>query len=236
MAKPDFKKFVVAIESRKKEERLVLLGAMLLVIAYGWLVLVLDPINAGQDEDSRRITVLQAQVLEEANRFVDIQRNYTDDPNTFARNRQQELQRQTLEVDEQLRELYGQLIQPREMAEVLTTILQRETTLKLVNLENQSASVMGGASAGAVVPLVGETTVGTQEGLDIDEGILVYRHGLSMVFEGDFIETIRYLRSLENLETSFFWQSMIYEVVEWPKARITLNIFTLSTQEDWIGV
>lgn len=236
MTKPDFKKLVAAIEARKFEERLVLLVMLLLFIGYGWLVLVSDRFDAGQAQQQNRINVLNAQIAEEANRFADIQRNYDEDPNAFARNRQQELQRQTIVVDEQLRALYGQLIQPRQMAEVLTTILQRETTLRLVSLENQPSSVLASATAGAAVPLVGEVVVGAGNGLDSEGGIQVFRHGLSMVFEGDYVETVRYLRSLENLETSFFWQSLNYEVTSWPLARITLNIFTLSTQEEWIGV
>lgn len=236
MAAVDLKKIVASVESRKPGERAVLLGVVIIVMTYGWLLLVSDPISAEQAGQEQRINTLNAQIAEEANRFADIQRSYTNDPNAFLRNRRQELQQQTFAVDEELRALYGQLIQPRQMAQVLTTILQRETTLKLISLENQPSSVMGSADAGVVTPLVGEAVVGNEEGLDPEEGIRVYRHGLVMVFEGDYIETIRYLRSLENLDTSFFWQTLSYEVSGWPKARITLNIFTLSTQEEWIGV
>lgn len=233
---PEFKTIVAALESRKKEERLLLLAVVIIVLGYGWLVLVSDRMNAGQVQLDRRISALDLQVAQEASRYAEIQRDYQEDPNAFARNRQQELQQQTIDIDERLRELYGQLIQPRQMAEVLTTILQRETTLKLVNLENQPSTLLTSASVGAAVPLVGEAAVGAGESLNTDTGIRVYRHGMNMIFEGDYIETVRYLNSLENLDTSFFWQSLDYEVVDWPIARITLNIFTLSTQSEWIGV
>jgi len=236
MAKPDFKKFIASLEARKIEERLVVLVMVVIFTGYGWLLLVSDPMGAEQDQVTRRINALNAQIVEEANRFVNIQQNYNADPNAFARNRQQELQQQTLEVDERLRALYGQLIQPRQMAEVLTTILQRETTLKLVSLENQPSAILTSASSGAATPLVGEAVIGADDGLDQNTGIQVYRHGLRMTFEGNYIETIRYLRSLENLDTSFFWQTLDYDVVAWPVARITLDIFTLSTQQEWIGV
>jgi len=229
---PDIKKIVSAIESKKTGEKAILLGVLLLAIGYSWLLLVSDRIDESQAEINRRISVLSAQFVEETNRYSNIERNYRSDPNAFARNKRQELQQETIEVDERLRRLYGQLVQPRQMAQVLTTILQRETTLKLVGLENMPSAILTSAASGTVAPLVG----GGEEGVDSSNGINVYRHGLRMTFEGDYLETIRYLRSLEGLETSFFWQSVNYEVVSWPISRISLDIFTLSTQEEWIGV
>lgn len=232
MAKPDIRKLIESLEARKKEERGLLLAMLLIIIGYSWLVFVYDPLNVEQEQLDRQIISLVGQIAQEGNRYFDIQRSYGEDPNAFARNRQRELQQETIAVDARLNEIYGQLIQPRQMAEVLTTILQRETTLRLVNLENQPSSVLVSTTSGTAVPLVGNAVAGIGQ----DGSIQVYRHGLQMVFEGDYVETIRYLRSLENLETSFFWDSLSYEVQEWPVARITLNIFTLSTQEEWIGV
>lgn len=236
MNKPDIKKVIASIEARQLGERAILLGVVLLVIGYAWLILVFDRMNANQDELNRRSTILNAQITEEATRYVSIQNNYRSDPNAFARNRQQELQQETIEIDNELRRLYGQLIQPRQMAQVLSTILQRETTLKLVSLENLPSAIMTSANSGTMAPLVGAFVLEIGPGESPADQINVYRHGLRMVFEGDYLETIRYLRSLENLESSFFWQSLNYEVSQWPVSRITLDIFTLSTQQEWIGV
>ncbi len=233
---PDIKKVIASIEARQLGERAILLGVVLLVIGYAWLILVFDRMNANQDELDRRSTILNAQITEEATRYVSIQNNYRSDPNAFARNRQQELQQETIEIDNELRKLYGQLIQPRQMAQVLSTILQRETTLKLVSLENLPSSIMTSANSRTMAPLVGSSAIELAPGESPADQINVFRHGLRMVFEGDYLETVRYLRSLENLESSFFWQSLNYEVTQWPVSRITLDIFTLSTQQEWIGV
>ena len=34
----------------------------------------------------------------------------------------------------------------------------------------------------------------------------------------------------------FYWTFLKYEVEEYPKAKITLQLSTLSLDEDWIGV
>lgn len=234
MGNLNIKTIIANIEARKLPERAILLALLLLIIGYLWLVFVYDKLEAGQNALQNRYAALSAQLVEEADRMISIQRNYVADPDAFARNRQQELQQATIEIDNQLRELTGQLILPRQMSQVLTTILQRETTLKLVSLENTPSSVLVSAGSEAIVPLVGQSEFELDQ--EVDDQVRVYSHGLNMTFEGDFIETIRYLRSLENLDTSFFWNTLNYQVTTWPRARITLNIFTLSTQRDWIGV
>ena len=234
MGNLNFKAVIANIEARKLPEKAILLGLLLLIIGYIWLVLVYDKLDDDQVDLQNQYAALSGQLVEEADRMTSIQRNYVADPDAFARSRQQELQQVTIEIDNQLRELTGQLILPRQMAQVLTTILQRETTLKLVSLENAPSSVLVSAGSEAVVPLVGQSEFEIDQ--EVSDEVRVYSHGLNMTFEGDFIETIRYLRSLENLETSFFWNTLNYQVTTWPRARITLNIFTLSTQRDWIGV
>jgi MSHA biogenesis protein MshJ len=64
----------------------------------------------------------------------------------------------------------------------------------------------------------------------------VYAHGLVLEFEGDFFTTLKYLRFLEEITRSFFWDTISFRVAEWPSARVTLQIHTLSTDAGFIGV
>lgn len=213
------------LEARKQEERALLLLAVLAVLGYLGFVLLIEPLQNEQADIERRITVAKAQIIEESNKQAEINATYTDDPNSFARRRQVELQAANSEADQELDELYGRLIDPSEMSRMLTRILQRETTLELVSLNNKPSEMLLTTSISASVDAAGR-----------QRAVEVFRHGLQMVFEGSYLETIRYLRSLEQLENNFFWENMDYRVTEYPNARITLDIYTLSTQRGWIGV
>ena len=46
---------------------------------------------------------------------------------------------------------------------------------------------------------------------------------------------MNYLQKLEQLPWKFYWQHFDYEVQQYPRALITLNIYTLSTSKWWIG-
>ena len=211
------------LDARTLRERLMLLSAVVVVIVYSWFLLVYEAMNAGQAEISRQIQGAMAQINNELTRNQNIRNSYTRDPNAFIRTRITALQQEVESIDAELLALYGELILPQQMAGVLTQILQSETTLKLISFENlPPESLFASENAGA-----SEASNG---------GISVYRHGLRLEFEGDYLETIRFLQRVESLTTSFFWDNLAFHVEKHPNARITLNIFTLSTERGFIGV
>lgn len=204
------------IASRSLRERAILFGAVFILIFYVWLVYVFDAMNASQDATQRQINSTVTQINNELTRSQQIQNTYTSDPNAFARTRRNELQAQVDAIDSQLLGLYGELILPSQMANILSDILRKETTLRLVSLENQAPEVL----------------------FDNGEGseIQVYRHGLNLQLEGEYLETIRFMKQVEELNVNFFWESLSYDVNVYPDGTINLNIFTLSTQRGFIGV
>lgn len=220
-----WKKLAAILDARKQEERVLLLLVAISVIAYSGFVFVLEPLQLQKAEMERRLAIANLQIVEENNRQAEISSTYSNDPNSLARKRQAELQHANAGADAELNELYGQLLDPREMSLMLTRILQRETTLELVSLSNTPSELLLTTKVSLGVDATGR-----------EASVEVFRHGLQMVFEGTYLETIRYLRNLEELENNFFWESMEYRVTEYPNARITVDLYTLSTQREWIGV
>ena len=216
MNKLNWKEIQKLLGARSFRERAVLLAAALALIFYVWLIFVFDVINASQAEADRQISNAVALLNNEINRNQTIRSTYTNDPNAFAISRRNELQASVSELDAELLNLYGELTLPSQMANILSDILQRETTLHLVSLENLAPEALFGSEAGADVQ--------------------VYRHGLSLQLEGEYLETIRFLKQVEDLDVNFFWENLTYQVNEYPEGVINLNIFTLSTQRGFIGV
>ena len=64
----------------------------------------------------------------------------------------------------------------------------------------------------------------------------LYKHGLRVELIGTYLDTLEHLQSLENLEYHFLWDELIYEVTTWPEAKVSLQIYTVSKEESWIGV
>ena len=64
----------------------------------------------------------------------------------------------------------------------------------------------------------------------------VYKHTLRVELEGDYLSLITYLRRVESFSESFFWDEIHFQQTEWPNAKITLQLHTLSAEEGFVGV
>ena len=63
----------------------------------------------------------------------------------------------------------------------------------------------------------------------------IYRHGFSIEFDSNYFDTVRYFKKLENLDKQFYWDSVQYQVDEYPGAKIKIFLHTLSLDDDWLG-
>ena len=59
---------------------------------------------------------------------------------------------------------------------------------------------------------------------------------MQIEFEGSYLETLKYMSQLEALSQKFYWGSVDFVIEEYPRARVTITVNTLSLSEAWIGV
>jgi MSHA biogenesis protein MshJ len=64
----------------------------------------------------------------------------------------------------------------------------------------------------------------------------LYRHGVTLIFEGSYFDIQQYLEKLEALPWKFYWKKFDYLVGDYPTASVELEIYTLSTNKAFIGV
>jgi MSHA biogenesis protein MshJ len=58
----------------------------------------------------------------------------------------------------------------------------------------------------------------------------LFEHSIIMKFSSDFYSTVKYLDDVAKLKWALFWDSLEYHVIEYPKAEVTLQIHTLSSE------
>jgi MSHA biogenesis protein MshJ len=137
------------------------------------------------------------------------------DPDAEARVRRDALVQQNAELDARIQAHTVGMIPPAEVPRFLERLLQEQEGLELVRLESLGAEPLLEA---------GEGSVG------------VYRHGFEVVVDGTYLGTLDYLRALEALPWSFFWESLDYEVIDHPLGRARIRAWTLGAGEEWFGV
>ena len=197
---------------------------LLFVTGVGVLVFLLHAILFGPLEQRQQKTLAQMNTLrKETGAFEDqiqeIMRRQANDPDAANRQLQQQLEKQLAQLDQQIGDTVHGLITPREMIKVLEQVLQHQGRLKLVHIESLPAK-----------PLIDPPKDQPQA----DVGI--YKHGLRLEFEGDYLSTLEYLRQIEALPWVLYWDDLELTTDKYPKARIVVIVHTLSLEEGWIGV
>jgi len=92
---------------------------------------------------------------------------------------------------------------------------------------NASVNGPGNANAGAGKPPAGPAAAPAP---------LLFRHGVQLVLQGSYLEMIGYLEALEAMPTQLFWGAAVLDADQYPQARLTLTLYTLSLDQKWIAL
>ncbi|HHI92864.1 MAG TPA: hypothetical protein ENK04_05005 [Gammaproteobacteria bacterium] len=139
-----------------------------------------------------------------------------------------ELQTLLEELKQQQKNLTIEFIQPTQMAGILRDMLHAESGLVLTSLESLGVQPLFPEEEG--------NKTENEKNRSRTHQPEIYKHGLRIVFEGDYFKTLNYLHALENMSWSLYWDNVEYEVTKYPKASVAITVHTLSLHEGWIGV
>lgn len=157
-----------------------------------------------------------------------------EDPDAENVEKLKVLRTRLIDIQAELESSTDNLVTPNDMPKILETVLHKTGDLTLNNLKSLG-----------VTPLVAEKepekdvedkSVEDETQLTADNIDNAYKHGLRIEFNGDYLTTLNYLKRLEELEWGFFWDNFELNVGEYPDAKASIEIFTLSLKEEWIGV
>lgn len=221
------------IESRAQSEKIIVLIMLMAGLVLGYLSIGYDPISADIARIDTQISNIQRQIGAQQSTYTSMLAQSQEDPTRFANERLQAITRELAALDSEITNLAGDLVTPSEMTQILTSVLGSFSGLELIQFQNKQASPM---RTGLVNTQAVGTTGASSEVAASDVSGQVFEHGLVLEFQGNFFDTLKYLRFLENITGSFFWDSISFNQAEWPSARVTLEIHTLSTEEGFIGV
>ncbi|GAB5499193.1 MAG: MSHA biogenesis protein MshJ [Pseudohongiellaceae bacterium] len=224
------------IESRKKSERIMVLGIVTAGLFMLWLSVAFDPLQASISSIESRIGNVERQITAQQTAYAQMLAASQEDPNRFANDRIQAIAREQAQLDQQIADLAGDLVTPNQMTQILTTVLERQSGLQLVYFQNQDALPLRAGVSDAATILAETGAVNFDDTTRQEVTGQVYEHGLTIEFQGDYFSTLKYLRFLEEITGSFFWDAITFRQLEWPEAHVTLEIHTLSTDEGFIGV
>ena len=66
--------------------------------------------------------------------------------------------------------------------------------------------------------------------------MVLYRHAIKIKLSGSYFQLRDYLIQLESLSWKFFWQEFNYQLKEYPVSELEIEMYSLSTKREFIGV
>ena len=202
-----------------RERGILFIVAALLIFAL-WNILLSKPLENKQQAMLSQIKVLRSEISALDEQAVSIVQRHNVDPNAAERRQLEQLTGSITAVREQLAQAISGLIEPRQMAKALETVLAQQKSLRFVRTENLGAE-----------PLLKPQEETAESG---DAGI--YKHTMRLEMEGSFTQALAYLRALEALSWQFRWDEVELTMLDYPTARVVVTVHTLSMQKGWLGV
>lgn len=213
------KKLQVAVDALTLRERLMLFVGVLVVVGGLWEALLARPLEA-------RESVLSGQIVTAKDRLTQIDQAMTlaaqgiGDGMPAHLERIRVLEQQVRATEETVRVFTTDLVSPTQMRSVLEELIDRQRGLRLVRASNLD-----------VRPLIEREETDAQS-----EEPMLYRHGLRLELEGSYLDVLEYLETVERSPWQLYWGALSLRVEDYPTNEIGIEIFTLSLDQEWIGV
>ena len=223
MLKQNASKLMHSIDVLTLRERLLVLAAAIAVIGGLWEALLAAPLEAREMAARQRIESTRDR-LQQLDQAMTVAANDIGGGITNQFERLDSLRREVESAEERVRVFTSDLIDPAQMRFVLEDLIRRQGKLALVRASN--------------LPVRRLIEPGPEASDDATEatGPVLYRHGLVLELEGSYLDCLEYLEAVEQLPWQIYWAHLRVETETHPRNRITLELLTLSLDEEWISV
>jgi len=191
-------------------ERALLLLTTVAAIGACWMLLFGDGQSAAIATIERASAGLRSSIDTLQQRADLLSIGSKRDPNAALNRKLLDLDAELAAGRTELADLLDRFVTPERMPGLLQEFLSSHPNLKLHKVSNLRVHEVEGAG--------------------------VYRHSMIIELSGGYFAVLRYLQALEESDWAFNWRSLDYVVEVYPRARVRLEIETLSDERSWIGV
>lgn len=211
----------------RRERVLVALALVLGPLLIG-NALLLDPQAARSKGMKNTIATESASLAAMQSQVTNLQQELSVDPDSGRKSELTALGEERQRLDEQLRQFGTVLVRPEDMNGLLERLLARHAGLRLVSLKTLAPQSVLRGKADAKAEAKETEAVAAERSFDL------YRHGVEIRLEGSYGQLQAYLAQLEKLPQRLLWGQLSYRVTDYPRAEMTLIVYTLSPDKTWL--
>ena len=221
-------------DQRVARERLMIIVGVLAVVAWASDPLLLTPAFKRWKEQRQLAQGMQQAVVQVRQDQIDRQ----------TQSRALDLQlvqdlatwrRRVQDADASVHQIGGDLVPAADMVGVLRGVLDKTGGLRVRSLQSVAR-----VEVGAAVPVAGAAPASAASavpsgGMPPDVGRL-YRQGVDLEVEGNYDDLLAYCQALEALPHHVLWGGMHLKADRHPRLVLTLRLYTLSPDRNWLVI
>lgn len=110
------------------------------------------------------------------------------------------------------------LVSSDDMATLIEEVVEENKNLLVVSLVSK-----------APTPILIQSNEGKEQ-------VLLYKHAIDVKLQGQYFALLAFMKKIETQEKSILWNDIDYKVGEYPNAILSFEIYTISTDKEFIGV
>lgn len=238
-------KLSTKLDAMTLRERAMVFVAVTATILFLIYTVAVEPMLARQK-------LLLAQIKQQQNQVAGIDmeitakaQGYSVDPDAGSRAQLQTARAEIDRISAGLLAVQKGLVAPEKIAPLLENLLNGHGKLRLMAMKtlpvtgmNESfAPAAPAPAAGAAAPAaqLAQAIQSTQPAASAPKPReLLYRHGVEIVLQGNYLDMVSYMAALEALPVQLFWGKASLDAQQYPNSRLTLTLYTLSLDEKWM--
>jgi len=219
--------------TRPLRERAII-SVLAIVITWGlFKAFLISEINKKTAALSQRMESAEMDIKKLTAQEMVLAKALDDDPNVHKKQQILALERRLSSLDKKLEALSVGLISAENLTIVLRDVVKSISTLTLVGMQTlESSELKIQGEQDELDNLESSTFTSKQK----EEDIGIFKHSVVVVLEGQYFDVVKYLAALEKLPWKIYWQEIDYEVIQYPQAKIMIEVYTLSTEHGVLGV
>jgi len=220
-------------EALSFREQVLLSVCVFVLIGIIWFLFVSEPIYLETKSTSSELETLDATISKLSVQRKTLRSRRDNDPHQELKKRIISVTGNINKANKLLADKFHGLIDPKEMARILESVLAQHSELRLLSVKSLPSEILIKKSD---LSIEESNQPNSAEAVDEESKVQIYRHGFQITLEGNYLAVLKYLQTLEGLNWEFYWDGVSFEVTKYPTAQITLTIHTLSLSDSWIGV
>jgi MSHA biogenesis protein MshJ len=160
------------------------------------------------------------------------------DPDASSRFRLATLRQDQAKLHDEMVALQKGLVSPDRMTALLEDLLKRNGKLHLASLKKLPVVALNDQRLSSGNEAEGKAGVAASKEKTDGDGAseALYQHGVEIVVEGGYLDIMNYLSQLEAMPWQLFWSKARLDADGYPKASLTLTLFTLSLDKTWLNI